>query len=156
MERTNSEMQVLQKRLLRAIGITRQVAEAEYGIKDVVKFVLETSIAQVTRILDTPSHPLRLALLSTNRTSTAFPFTVPRVHGEKFNHNAVMIALRHLRDNVYSTARLRPAAAIQPALLQLPQQVAPRAGGKQCPNKWCTDPTYGGKLYKRLDLNLKA
>jgi hypothetical protein len=155
---TNSEMQVLQNRLLRAIKINRETAERKYGILDVPDFIKACCISQVTSILDTTLHPLRNSLLSTSRTTSAFPFTIPRAKTDSFNNNAVMLTLRHLRDNVYGTGRSKTSRVLKtlaaPSIIvptpPQPQQSEPRQGGIACPNPWCKNPTKNGQYYINL------
>jgi hypothetical protein len=137
-----SDMQVIQNKMLRIIGTSREVAKAKYNIQDVSSFIESESIAQVTRILNTPTHSLTTSLKGTidRRTNSPFPFTIPLSHSDKFNNNAVMITLRHLRDNVYGTGRSKskPPSAHQPQLTTV--LTAPN-DGRVCTNKQCPKPT---------------
>jgi hypothetical protein len=56
-------MQVLQNTLLRTIGIhtTDLDAKSKYGILEVSEFITRTCLEQVSRILCTPGHALRVA-----------------------------------------------------------------------------------------------
>jgi len=149
---TIEDMQVLQNTLLRVIGISREVAKDKYGISDVSEFIVSSCIAQVTRILNQPSHTLTASLRSARKTHSTFPFTIPKPCKESFKQNAVMRTLTHLRDNVYGTGRT--ASSTRPPPLDPTHASAPEhKTGTHCPNPACQNPT---KLWKRLDLHLSS
>ena len=147
-----TDMQVLQNTLLRVIGISREMARTKYGIVDVGEFIVQSCIAQVTRILNQPSHTLTASLRSTRKTHSAFPFTLPKPCKETFKQNAVMLTLIHLRYNVYCTGRAAPSARPPPPQPLLALAPGPRTG-VPCTNPSCKTPA---KLWTRLDLHLRS
>jgi hypothetical protein len=149
---TIEDMQVQQNTLLRVIRISREVAKDKYGISDVSDFIVSSCIAQVTRILNQPSHTLTASLRSARKTHSAFPFTIPKPCKESFKQNAVMRTLTHLRDNVYGTGRAAPSTR-PPPLDPTPAPAPEHKTGVHCPNPACQNPT---KLWKRLDLHLSS
>ena len=150
---TIADMQVLQNTLLRTIGITREAAKTKYGIVDVSEYIKSSCIAQVTRILNQPSHTLTASLRSARKTHSAFPFTIPIPRKEAFKQNSVMVTLVHLRDNVYGTGRAVPPARPPPPPQLLPAPALALSAGVPCSNPACKCPT---KLWLRLDLHLKS
>ena len=106
-----NDMQVLQNKILRIIVITRE--EFRYKIQDVSYFLERNHIAQVSRILNVALHSLPTSIKTTRRTRSYFPFNIPSVK-TNFNDKAVMVTLRHPRDNVYKrTKPLQPKASTQ-------------------------------------------
>ena len=149
-----SDMQVLQNTMLRIIGITRAEAKSKYGIQDVSDFIMSSCLDQVSRILRSSSHALTAGLLSTRKTHSTFPFTIPLPRKEQFKQNAVMLTLVHLRDNVYGTSRAKPAPLpLLPTEARRPLSRAPPRSGAPCPNPACKQ---RDKLWLRLDLHLKS
>ena len=61
-----TELQALQNRLLRIIGISRKSALDYFKIQDVADFLTICSITQVVCILDNPTHTLTISLLLDN------------------------------------------------------------------------------------------
>ena len=146
-------MQVLQNTLLRTIGIKRDLAKSKYGILDVSEFVSKTSLEQVICILTTdgkePSdHRLSASIRSSTRSH--FPFTIPLCN-PKFDRNAVIRALVHLRDKVYGTGR---AFSSQRPTQPPPAPPAPAvANGVFCTNPSCLQPD---RTWTRLDRHLPS
>ena len=130
-----SDMQVLQNKLLRTIGIKHDLALSKYGIQDVNDYITSVSLKQVTGILTTDGrkprdHPLAMGLLSKRVAHSKFPFTIPRSHNDKFEQNAVILTLVHMRDNVYGTGRANHPPQPPPA----PPAPPAAAKGSLCPN----------------------
>jgi hypothetical protein len=149
---TLADIQVLQNSLLRSIGISRDTARTKYNIKDSKDFITESSLDQVVRILSNSNHALTVNLASKRNTHSSFPFTIPIPVKNSFKRNAVMLALVHLRDNVYGTGRSNPRK--QPQIqCSTPATTAIEPRGKPCTNPACSQP---GKLWVRLDIHLAA
>ena len=149
-----SDMQVLQNKLLRTIGIKHDLALSKYGIQDVNDYITSVSLKQVTGILTTDGrkprdHPLAMGLLSKRVAHSKFPFTIPRSHNDKFEQNAVILTLVHMRDNVYGTGRANHPPQPPPA----PPAPPAAAKGPLCPNPACKQPT---RPWSRLDLHLPS
>ena len=127
--------------MLHIIGITRAEAVEKYGIADVSLFIERCCIAQVTRVLNSAEHALRLSLLkplpaSSIATLSSFEFLIPTARSAKFAASAVMRTLGHLK-------KLAPVHnAYMAQLAQLNKQPA-IAKGKLCPNanSGCAYPT---------------
>jgi hypothetical protein len=148
------DINALQSRMLKIIGITRADALKDYGITETSNFITSCCISQVTRVLNSASHPLRLSLLKPPplrdmETRSNFEFFVPTARNAKFASSAVMITLSHLEK---IAAAAKPQKPEQPAPL-LPPPVVVR--GVSCPNAalGCKEPN---RLWKRLDLHLSA
>jgi hypothetical protein len=104
-ERVKGEMQHFQNKLLRIIGVNRDVARIKYGIEDISVFIERTGLEQTMRVLNTSTHSLPNSLLSNRTSHSTFPFTIPMARTSKFNESMVLKALRHLRENVHGTRR---------------------------------------------------
>jgi hypothetical protein len=104
-ERVKDEMQHFQNKLLRIIGVKRDEARAKYGIEDIRVFIERTGLEQTLRVLNSSTHSLPTSLLSSRKSHSSFPFTIPRARTTKFNESMVLKALRHLRENVHGSGR---------------------------------------------------
>ena len=93
------------RKLLRIIGVNRDVARIKYGIEDISVFIERTGLEQTMRVLNTSTHSLPNSLLSNRTSHSTFPFTIPMARTSKFNESMVLKALRHLRENVHGTRR---------------------------------------------------
>jgi len=129
------EMQIVQNKMLRAIGITRKEALDTYSIFDVCDFLKESSIAFVTRVLNTPGHPLPLSIKAIHKSHYDCPFTIPSAKTERFNSSAVMMTLRCIRDTTYnSRTAAEPTSSTSSAPNTQLARPNPVNGGKvQCP-----------------------
>jgi len=99
------EMQIIQNRMLRIIGVKKSALD-KYRIKSASEFIESECIGQVAKILSSTTHSLPNELRKNEkRTTSSFPFTIPRAKTEKFNQSAVLKTLRHLRDKYGSRRR---------------------------------------------------
>jgi hypothetical protein len=137
-ERVKCEMQHFQNKLLRIIGINRDLARSKYGIDDISVFIERTGLEQTIRVLNSSEHSLPASLLSNRKTHSSFPFTIPRARTTKFNESMVLKALRHLRENVHGTGR-------KVARLKTSVRATPIKGTQKCPS--CSKP------FKRLSMH---
>jgi hypothetical protein len=94
-ERTKDEMQHFQNKLLRIIGMQRDEARTKYGVEEIRVFIERTGMEQTLRVLNSSTHSLPASLLSSRKSHSAFPFTIPRTKTTKFNESMVLKALRH-------------------------------------------------------------
>ncbi len=91
-----SEMQHLQNRMTRVIGLDSNSALNQHLIWPVSQFIEQTGIEQVTRILDSPTDALASSLRANHRTNhNRTPYS-PIAKTEKFNNSAVMKTVRHI------------------------------------------------------------
>jgi hypothetical protein len=128
-ERVKSKMQHFLNKLLRIIGVNRDLARSKYGIEDISVFIERTDLEQTIRVLNSSEHSLPASLLSNRKTHSSFPFTIPRARTTKFNDSMVLKALRHLR--VHGTGR-------KVARLQTSVRAIPTKGTQLCPS--CSKP----------------
>ena len=151
----------MQNRLLTAIGVDPHTAYEKHNIKSVRNFITDSCHTQVRRILERSNHPLRNSLLTDNKTSSLNPFYIPAAKTTSFENNAVMLTLKHLRDNVYKTKRA--ASSTQSSREPPPASGPPRLtsnvireGGQDCPHLNCKNRTNNGRGFTRLDVHWRT
>jgi hypothetical protein len=98
------EMQVFQNRILRIIGLTKELARSKYGITDITSLLDEASLNQVRKLLQSADSPLAAVLATTasRRANSVFAYDIPRAKTSKFNTCAVLRTLRLMRDSATS------------------------------------------------------
>ncbi len=103
-----ADMQVIQNRMLRIIGTTKERALSEYGIIPVSEFIESSCFEQITRILSTANHtlPASLRITDPNRRIN-FPFDIPLAKTAKFCNSPVLKTLRRMRDSEQYSRRNR-------------------------------------------------
>jgi hypothetical protein len=100
-EQAKADMQVIQNRMLRIIGISRPDALAKYGIQDVKDFIEAACFEIISKILGSGTHPLATSLRITDpNRRNRFPFDIPLAKSTKFNDSPVMWVLRRMRDSI--------------------------------------------------------
>ena len=85
------DMQLIQNRMLRIIGISKEVALTQYNILSMSDFIEKMCIMQVTKVLHSQEHTLPASLRTTRRIHSNFQFELPGARTEKFNNSAVML-----------------------------------------------------------------
>ena len=70
----NNEMERVQTRALKIIGLTDNEAADKYGITTIAEFILNNNVTIIRRILNDQHHPLTIKLTRTHirETRTAF------------------------------------------------------------------------------------
>ena len=91
---------------------------------------------------------------TTRKTHSDFPFTVPTAKTDKFNSNAVILALRHLEHVARANRKAPQPQTRTPASLQhIQHPVTLPQKGTVCPNPWFKEPN---RLWQRYDLHRAA
>ena len=97
---TAAEIQKVQSRALKIIGLEEEQALKKYGIVATRDFIANTSINVLKRILSDPTHPLTTKLSRENLrlTRSRFQFEYSRARTEAYNNSIVPWGIRLLRD----------------------------------------------------------
>ena len=109
---TAIEMQGVQSRALKIIGLNEYDASKNHGITTVRDYIAHTCVNVLKRILSDTTHPLAIKLRrDTQRTTKSwFPFEYPKARTESYSNSIVPWGIRFLRDgreNIYKTASER-------------------------------------------------
>ena len=94
-----SDMQRAQTRALRIIGLNEQDALEKYNISDVTKFIQDSCVTTLRRILDDTVHPLTIKLIrkKVRVTRSTFRFEAPLAGTETYNTSVVLYCVRVIR-----------------------------------------------------------
>ena len=97
---TTAEIQRVQSRALKIIGLDEEQALQKHGILAIRDFIAHTSINVLKRILSDPTHPLTTKLSRENQrlTRSSFKFEYSRARTEAYNNSIVPWGIRLLRD----------------------------------------------------------
>ena len=129
-EHAKSDMQVIQNRMLRIIGVNRDKVSKKYSIPPIAEFIEAASAEQVNKVLNSKTHALPNSLLTTRRSNTKFPYDIPLAKTSKFLNSPVMKALRELREKFSRRATATTAPVLPAALTASASRLM-----QQCP--WC-------------------
>ena len=80
-----NDMQVVENRNLRIIGLNKQTVYSKYRLLNVSDFIEFSRFKQVNRILKSQTHSLPISLGSNERNRFAFNLAIVIARTEKFN-----------------------------------------------------------------------
>ena len=95
---TLHEIQQVQKKSFRIIGISAESALRKYGIPDIALFIEKVCKTKLSRILKDTNHPIISKLRQTQARSRGFKFVVPRAKSTACQKSFLISTLTKLRD----------------------------------------------------------
>ena len=146
-----SDMQRAQTRALRIIGLNEQDALEKYNISDVTKFIQDSCVTTLRRILDDTVHPLTIKLTrkKVRVTRSTFRFEAPLARTETYNTSVVPFCVRVIRDG---EAKLYNQDTMKELATKVKQSIAKKASTTRTSigntNKPKTSCKFCGNMYE--------
>ena len=94
---TLHEIQQVQKKSFRIIGISAESALRKYGIPDVALFIEKVCKTKLSRILKDTNHPITSKLRQTQARSRGSKFVVPRAKSTAYQKSFLISTMTKLR-----------------------------------------------------------